>query len=100
MAAIGPLDLSEFVEDHILIFGPDTDSSISYRHADKVPGVDALDADVAAFGSELDCVAEQVVENLLKTNAICLNQKLAFHLLFNQNVFGDGQRMNDGEYFR
>src|SRR5579872_5607287 len=100
MRAIGPLDLSEFLEDQILIFTPDTDSRICHRHAYKVPGVNALNADAAAVGSKFDCVAEQVVENLLKTHAICLNQKFTLNLLFNLDVLGNDQRMNDGEYFR
>src|SRR5579863_5610579 len=71
------LDLPEFVEDNLLILRRDPDPRIGYRGADEVPVVHTLDADPATLGRELDRVAEQVVQNLLKSYPVCLHFRLA-----------------------
>ena len=60
--------------------------------------VNALDGYPAAFWREFDGVTEQVVQDLLKADAIRLNQRLALQFLLNLNVFRHCQRMDGGKY--
>src|ERR1700727_3208609 len=93
-------NLPEFVENDLLVFRSDTYARICHGHAYKVPVVYALDSDIAAFGCEFHRVAEQVVEDLLKADAICPTERLALYSLLNPDVLSHSQRMNGGKNFR
>src|SRR6185437_4664537 len=59
----------------------------------------ASNVDPAVFGGELHCIAEQVVENLLKANTIGVDWKCCFQLLLHCDIFGHGERTNCGQHF-
>src|SRR4029077_14954870 len=94
------LDLSEFLKYNLLIFGPDADPGVGYRHVYELRDISARDGNQATLGSEFDRVAEQVVEDLLKTHSICSNQRIAVQLLLNPDVLGHCQWGNSGQHFR
>jgi len=52
------------------------------------------------FGRELDCIAQQVVQDLLKTDTVGENGRAGFQVLLNPDVLRHGQRANRGEDFR
>ena len=51
------------------------------------------------LGCEFDRVTQQVVQDLFKTHAIGLNERIALYLLLNPDVLGHSQWMNGGQYF-
>src|SRR5580692_8822225 len=93
-------NLPELVENDLLVFRSDTDPSVCHGHSYKVPVVYALDSDIAAVGREFHRVAEQVVQDLLEADAVCLEERLALYPLLNPDVLSHSQRMNGGKNFR
>ena len=64
------LNLAEFLENGCMVLSSDTYPRIGYRYANVVRLFTAIDVDSTRLWRELDRVAQQVIENLLKTDSI------------------------------
>src|ERR1700730_2710017 len=93
-------NLTKFLEYQPLILGSDTYPCISHRYANAVFNFQAMDVDPATLGRELDCVAQQVVQDLLKADAVGENGRVCFHLLLDPDVLLHCQRTNCRENLR
>ena len=68
--------LPKFLENHLLIFLPDADTGIADRDTDQIAIHRGLNSHCSAFRSELQCIAKEVIKDLLEANAIRVNGRV------------------------
>jgi len=97
-AICAPVNLPEFLENNLLVLGPDAYPRIGYRYANEVSIFQAIDLDTPTLRGELDRVAEQVIKNLFETDSIGIDSPICFQNSFNLDIFRHCQWTNGGEH--
>ena len=82
--------LAKLLKDQLLIFRPNTDASITDRNTDQVTS-GALNSHRSPFRSELQGIAQQVVQDLLESYPVRIHGK-GFLGVFDANLFGHRER--------
>ena len=68
------LDLAEFLKNEGLVLGSNTYPRVGHRNTNLTPIFSTTDIDSPILGCEFDCIAQQVIKNLLKTHSIGMDK--------------------------
>src|SRR6185295_10096949 len=85
-------DLMKAAENCFVFVLGYADSGIRHAEAERTASFTCLDRDAAAGGSELDGIAQQVVEHLFESQAIRIQEQILGQRAIDLKILGRGGR--------